>query len=99
MTAQGPLVVLVSTLLYELRHFGVIRRMGVLEVFGVSLRALQGVVLDADEVVDDIVGDDVPFSHFAPFATDCYPLAQRQNRIVVGVPENGLPLGLATGEV
>jgi hypothetical protein len=25
------------------------------------------VVLDTDEVVDDVIGDDVPFSHVAPF--------------------------------
>jgi hypothetical protein len=69
MTTKCPLVVLISTLLYELRHFGVIRRVGILKVLGICLGALQGVVLDADEVIDDIVGDDVPFSHFAPFVS------------------------------
>lgn len=67
MTAECSLVVLISTLLDELRHVRVVGRMGVLEIFGVSLRALEGVVLDTDEVVDDVVGDDVPFSHIAPF--------------------------------
>src|SRR5512135_1543420 len=59
--ALGALAVLGLHLADELLHLGM--TVGVLQVFGVGLPALQRVVLDTDQVVDDVVSWGVRTAH------------------------------------
>src|SRR4029453_9218785 len=59
--AQGPAGVLLLDLADEVLH--VVVALGVLDVLAVGVARLEGVVLDADEVVDDVVGRGVVAAH------------------------------------
>jgi hypothetical protein len=52
---QCPVVVLVSALPDELGDVGMVRGVSILQVLVVGLSSLEGVILDADQVVDDVV--------------------------------------------
>src|ERR671923_206607 len=67
--AQGPPRVLLLDLADEVLH--VVVALGVLEVLAVGVARLEGVVLDADEVVDDVVGRGVVATHAASSCGRC----------------------------
>ena len=54
-----------SSLIWRMKSLHVVVALGVLDVPGVGLARLEGVVLDADEVVDDVVGQGVVAAHAA----------------------------------
>ncbi len=63
MAAIGPECVGLLALPDELLHFRVLRLADVIEELGVEMRAVEGVVLDADQIEDDVFGDGVVACH------------------------------------
>ena len=59
--------VLLLALTDELRDVFMLGGVGIVEVAVVNLRAFESVVLDADQVIDDVVGDRVLACHKDPF--------------------------------
>src|SRR5215207_3857735 len=95
MAADRPLLVLLLALRDELSNVLVLARVGVVEELVVDLGCLERVVLDADEVVNDVVGDRVLARH-ALHLPGSYR-SSHEGRPVVGRDPSGTRLGARWG--
>jgi hypothetical protein len=68
-STYSPLLILAFAMFDELAHVRMFNGVGVVEVSVVDLGTLQSVILDADEVVDDVVGDGVFARHASPLGS------------------------------
>jgi hypothetical protein len=101
-TAEGPLTILVAAFADELGDVGVIRGVRIIEVPVIGLGALQGVVLNADEVVDDVVRNEMLLGH--ELSVVAYPLglpprAEAKPQSVDGPMPSAIPTLMEAQEI